>query len=254
MTKRVQNPAFARPIAHRGLHDKAQGIIENSKTAFKRALDAGFGIECDLQLTLDDKPVVIHDDTVDRVTGHTGLVRELSEKEVTALPLAGSTNPDTTLRFAELLQLVNGKSPLAVELKPQSADRNRVLVERAVEQIKGYEGPFAFITFDPRLLSQLREIGYRGHRGVIIERFTSELALRHLSSRQRFVMRHLLHYPKTRFDFVACDQNALSLPAVRLVRTLGFPVLTWTITSQAEADRAAPHADQIGFENFLPRI
>lgn len=246
------DPAFARPIAHRGLHDKSSGVIENSRTAFQKAMARGFGIECDLQLSADDQPMVIHDDTLDRVTQGKGKVSAFDADEIAALPLAGSLEPDHTLHFHELLTLVNGQVPLAVELKPQAQGRNRLLVEKAVNALKDYSGPFAFITFDPRLLTALHEIGYRGHRGVIIERFTSELALNHLTARQRFVMRHLLHYPKTRFDFIACDQHALTLPAVRLFRAVGFPVLTWTITSQAQADTALEHADQIGFEGYEP--
>lgn len=247
------DPAFARPIAHRGLHNKTSGITENSRTAFELAIARGFGIECDLQLSADDQPMVIHDDTLDRVTEKKGKVEAFSADDIAAQPLAGSRTLDHTLRFAELLELVNGQVPLAVELKPQSRDRNHLLAKKAVAALKGYKGPFAFITFDPRLLTALQEIGYHGHRGVIIDRFTSELALEHLTARQRFVMRHLLHYPKTRFDFIACDQHALTLPAVRMFRALGFPVLTWTITSQAEADRALKHADQIGFEGYEPK-
>lgn len=250
----IRNSAFARPIAHRGLHDKSRGIIENSKSAFANAIAKGFGIECDLQLSKDGQPIVLHDETLERVTSRTGLVSEMTEREITALPLTGSANPDHPLTFRDLLAQVDGRVPLAVELKPQPGEGNSILVQKAVEALAHYSGAFAFITFDPRLLMALRDSGYRGHRGVIIERFTSELAMRHLSARQRFIMRHLLHYPQTRFDFIACDQNALTLPAIRLFHALGFPVLSWTITSQQQADRALKHADQIGFEGFEPRI
>ena len=42
----------ARPIAHRGLHDGATAI-ENTASAFRAAIDGGYGIETDVQLTAD---------------------------------------------------------------------------------------------------------------------------------------------------------------------------------------------------------
>jgi len=58
----------ARPIAHRGLHDKTKGVIENTGSAATAAIEAGFAIECDVQLTADGEAVVFHDFTLDRLT------------------------------------------------------------------------------------------------------------------------------------------------------------------------------------------
>jgi hypothetical protein len=69
---------------------------------------------------------------------------------------------------------------------------------------------------------------------------------------QRVILRNLLHWPLTRFDFISCRDVSLNLPAVRLFRALGVPVTSWTIKSQSGADAALRHADQIVFEGFLP--
>ena len=60
--------------AHRGLHDNATQAPENSMAAFRKAVDAGFGIELDIQLTKDKIPVVFHDFTLKRVCGGEGKI------------------------------------------------------------------------------------------------------------------------------------------------------------------------------------
>ena len=72
---------FDRPIAHRGLHDRDAGVIENSRSAFARAIEEGYAIECDVQLTRDGVPVIFHDDTLERLTGLSGYVRDISSDQ-----------------------------------------------------------------------------------------------------------------------------------------------------------------------------
>ena len=77
----------ARPIAHRGLHDRAAGVIENSPSAALAAIDKGFAIECDVQLSADGEAVVFHDFELDRLTGEAGRVRDRSAAELAALAI-----------------------------------------------------------------------------------------------------------------------------------------------------------------------
>lgn len=242
-----------KPVAHRGLHNRDAGIIENSPTAFRLAAEQNYAIECDLQLSGDDIPMVIHDGTLDRVTGQKGEIHKLSAGQIGRIRLEGSATGDTTLRFSELLKLVGGRVALAVELKPQTDGRNAKLAETAVSVLRTYQGPIAFISFNPELLTLARKYGFKGPTGIIVKRFVSEVSRNHLTAWQRFLMRHMLHYPKTRFNFIDCDHKALDLPAVRLFRRMGFPLATWTIKSQAETDAALKHCDQITFEGFIPK-
>lgn len=245
---------MSRPVAHRGLHDLPNGVAENSATAFNRAAEMNLAIECDLQLSGDGVPMVIHDSTLDRVTDQSGKVSALSAGQIGRIPLSGSSSKDCTLTFPQLLALIDSRVAIAVELKPQPSDaQDAEMAEAAVAALKTYQGPVAFISFSPNLLKLVRLYGYRGPLGIIVERFVSELAQEHLSPWQRFSMRHLLHYPFTRFDFIDCDHKALDLPAVRLFHFLGFPLAAWTITNQAEADKALKHCDQIAFEGFIPQ-
>lgn len=56
------------PIAHRALHDRAQGRIENAPAAIAAAIAAGYAIEIDVQLSSDGVAMVFHDEELDRLT------------------------------------------------------------------------------------------------------------------------------------------------------------------------------------------
>ena len=60
--------------AHRGASGYAP---ENTMAAFEKAVEMGAdGIELDVQLTKDGELVVIHDETIDRVSDGSGWVRD----------------------------------------------------------------------------------------------------------------------------------------------------------------------------------
>jgi len=245
---------FDRPIAHRGLHDRAVGVIENSRSAFQRAIEAGYAIECDLQLTRDGVPVVFHDDDLTRLTGLTGDVRDLFSDVLLKTPLLGSATGDCPQTFGQLLEQVAGKVPLVVELKQQYPAKTKPLAAVAVANAVRYRGPLVFESFDPHLLSAARAAGFSGELGIISERYTGTGGdYEGLGSLRRFALRHLLHWPLSRFDFLSIDRTALDLPAVRLCRALGKPVTSWTIRSTEQANEVKSGADQIVFEGFLPQ-
>ncbi len=245
-------PLFPRPIAHRGLHDRAAGVIENSRTAFSQAIERSYAIECDLQLSRDGVPMVFHDDSLERLTGRTGRVAERDSAELAATLLTGSSAGDCPQRFTELLDQVDGRVLLQVELKRQpSAAFTDTLAREATIAAGGYAGQLVFESFDPALLSRLRHHGFRGRLGIITYGYDRPQWDGTLTATHRFILRHLLHFPKSRFDFLSVEQSYLGLPAVRLFRALGMPVASWTIHSHAEAQAArAKGADQIVFEGF----
>ncbi|MGB3335730.1 MAG: hypothetical protein WBA73_00980 [Devosia sp.] len=108
-------------------------------------------------------------------------------------------------------------------------------------------------SFDPHLLTAIRQFGFSGLRGIITYDYADAGEDNHLTEEQRYTLRHLLHWHETQFDFISCDKAALQLPAIFFWRTLGKPVTAWTIRTQAEADAAKSHADQIVFEGFAPK-
>jgi len=244
---------FERPIAHRGLHDRDAGVIENSRAAFERAIEAGFAIECDLQLTRDGVPVVFHDDRLERLTGLSGYVRDIASDVLLKTPLLGSADGDCPQTFGQLLEQVRGRTLLQVELKHQLPEKTKPLAGVAVANVSRYNGPVAFESFDPYLVIAAREAGFTGQLGIITERYVDQGEdYEGLKPFDRLALRHLFHWPWTRFDFLSVDKEALELPAVRAFRALGKPVTSWTIRSAEQAKAALSHADQIVFEGFLP--
>lgn len=244
---------FQRPIAHRGLHDKKRGIIENSASAFEAAIARGFGIECDLQLTADGEAMVFHDPTLKRVLGQKDQVRAMSAQQMGALPLLGSAAPDRPQTLAAFLGQIAGRTPLVIEIKQQAntADVD-ILARRVAALVSAYKGPLTIKSFDPRTLIAMRKAGYRGPLGIVTYGYDRPDWYGDMPAPTRFILRNLLHYPFSRFTFISCERAALTRPAIGLFRALGFKVMSWTIKSAAEARDARQHADQIVFEGFDP--
>lgn len=240
----------AAPIAHRGLHDAATGVLENTPAAVSRALDAGFSVEIDVRETADGEAVVFHDATLERLTGRKGRVSESTLAELSKLELLGSTDRFWTL--AECLELVAGRGALVIEIKaPWRKDPD--FARRVAEQVAGRGEPIAVKSFNPRAIAAVREVAPKLARGIIGEAFADDdPAWKHLTTRQRANARDVKHRKKTKPHFLSWDMNDLPRTAVAEARERGLPVLTWTVTNPEEQTRALAYADQIVFEGFTP--
>ncbi|HWA17933.1 MAG TPA: glycerophosphodiester phosphodiesterase family protein [Devosia sp.] len=245
-------PLFDRPIAHRGLHDPSKGVIENSRSAFEAAIVSGYAIECDVQLSSDGVPFIFHDDTFDRLTSAKGPSNGLPINEVVALGLTGSSNGDTPQRFDAFLDQVAGRTLLQIELKHQADPRRSAMLASAVAKaLKSYVGPYTLESFDPRLIADLRRSGVTAPIGIVTYRYDDDSE--GVGPIQAFILRHLLHWPWTKFDFISSHDGSLDLPAIRFFRSRGMPVTAWTIRSAGAARAALQAADQIVFEGFEPQ-
>jgi glycerophosphoryl diester phosphodiesterase len=247
----MPRPKFDRPIAHRGLHDRSSGIIENSASAFEAAIAKGYAIECDVQLSADGVPFVFHDDTLERLTGAKGASDALPIAEITQLQLSRSATGDRPQTFGEFISQIGGRVLLQIELKRQrSRAATETLASSVAHALRDYAGPHVVQSFDPRLIVALRRAGVSAPLGIITYGYDD--GSEGVEGIQAFAARHLLHWPATQFEFISCQDTSLTLPAVRLFRSLGVPVTSWTITSPAAASAALKCADQIVFEGFEP--
>jgi glycerophosphoryl diester phosphodiesterase len=235
----------ARPIAHRGLHDAAIGVIENTPSAFRAAIDGGYGIECDLQISADGEAMVHHDDALGRLTEGSGRLDAQSAAALKRVPFKATS--DRMLTLGEFLDLVAGCATLAIELKSRFTGDNRV-AERAANVLLSYAGPAAVMSFDPELIATFRARAPRLTRGLVGMRRdpTSPTAG---MSRARYVGRAIAAGPQFLAYRVADLTTAPPLLARYLLR---WPVLTWTVRTPADRDMAARHADQMIFEGFRP--
>ena len=246
---------FDRPIAHRGLHDRSKGVIENSRSAFAAAIESGYAIECDVQLSSDGVPFIFHDDDFDRLTEATGPSDARPIAEVTKLTLKGSSTGDVPPLFTEFLAQIGGRTQLQIELKQQKDEAGtKRLASTVAAALKGYAGPYTIESFDPHLLVAVRREGITAPLGIITYGYDEPNWDKKVTGWQKFVLRHLLHWPMTRFNFISCRNVSLYLPAVRFFRARGMEVTAWTITSEQAAVASKRGADQIVFEGFLPAI
>jgi glycerophosphoryl diester phosphodiesterase len=240
----------ARPVAHRGLHDRSRGIIENMPGAAQAAVDGDFGIECDIQLTADGEAMVHHDDALGRLTEGSGALLGMTAAELKAVRFKDTS--ERMMSLGDLCALVNGRVPLVIEVKSHF-DGDRRLVKRMAAVLAAYSGPAVGMSFDPDQVMALRDMMPERPRGIIAERKYDEADWPEATPAQRRGMLHLRHALHTRPHFVAYWVDDLPAVAPWIARNLfGLPLLTWTVRTPEQRERAGRHADQMIFEGFLP--
>ena len=227
----------ARPIAHRGFH--AVGGVgrgrENTPTAFRAGVEAGFAIELDVQLSADGEAMVHHDATLDRLTGETGPVLARDADALGRIEVGG--DPIATL--PQVMAIVADAVPLVVEVKAETlddADAER-LTDRTVALARHYRGRVAPMSFDHRVLRRCIELG--APCGLTAEGATDAAFARHamVADGAAFLSYAVDHLPN---------------PFVAAFRASGRPVITWTVRTPAQVAATRAHADQMTFEGIHP--
>jgi glycerophosphoryl diester phosphodiesterase len=238
----------ARPIAHRGWH--GPGRPENSLAAAEAARDAGFAVECDVQLSADGEAVVFHDDTLERLTGARGRVADFTLAELRALLLRApeGASAERIPTLAELLACLSGRVALICEIK-SGFDGDMRLAERAAAIAAGYDGPLAFKSFDPDPIAHLRARGSARPLGIVAEADYDDPYFAALTPAQKRDCAAFLHIGRTAPDFLSWRVDDLPHAAPALMRALGRkPVMTWTVRTSAQWALAKTYADQALFE------
>lgn len=240
----------ARPVAHRALHDVSRGIIENTASAVDAAIARAYAIEVDIQLSSDGEAMVFHDDTLERLTLAARPAKALSCAQLKAIEMRGTA--DRMMTLTELLARVAGRVPLVVELKSQF-DGDTAVAARAADILAAYDGPAALMSFDPDLVAAVRHLAPHLPRGITMEHRYDDPEWDMLPPARKFAYGNLLHFPRTRPDFIAHYVKELPSAPVSLARrAFHLPVLTWTVRTAEDRAIAARHADQMIFEGFLP--
>lgn len=217
-------------FAHRGLH--GAGAIENSATAFARAIAIGDGIEMDVQASRDDGAIVFHDATLDRLTGESGAVNARGAVELGRITLAGSADRLETLE--QVLARIAGRVPLLIEVK--SGDPRPARLALAVRNaLEGYRGPAAVMSFNPEVLRWFSDHAPRIVRGLVVTEENGR--------NWRGALRRRLALWRARPDFLAYDVRDLPSRFAAAQRARGLPVLSWTVRTAEHAAIVAAHAD-----------
>jgi len=236
--------------AHRGLHDNSTDAPENSVKAFQYAVDAGFGIEMDIQLTKDNIPVVFHDFTLDRVCGVAGKVCNYSFEELQQFTLFDSE--ERIPRFEEVLKLVDGKVPLIIELKIEWTD---VSICPIADKLLGdYKGMYCVESFNPLGIWWYRKNRPRLVRGQLADAFIKEGEKKDGNSRLiYFLIQNLLFNFLVKPDFVAYHHKYPNNLSRKICHGLyRNTAVAWTIKSGEELEQAKKHFDLFIFDSFVP--
>lgn len=232
--------------AHRGLHNES--IPENSMAAFEAAKNGGYGVELDVHLLADGNLTVIHDSVLERVTGQTGTIEELTTDQLQDYRLCGTQ--ETIPEFRQVLELFHGEAPLIVELKTHK-NNHAALSDAVCKMLDQYHGPYCLESFDPRCILWLRKHRPDLIRGQLTENYFVKGRPR-IPMILKWIMTHNLANCITRPDFVAyryADRHCTISNSLCLRRMTG---VSWTITTPHEYETAVREGWIPIFEGFLP--
>ena len=228
--------------AHRGLHDGNKAIIENSMKAFALAVEHGYGMELDIQSTLDGQVVVHHDSNTLRVCGQDAVIAQTNYADLPPLP-DGTPIP----LFSNFLQFVRGRVPIIVEFKYQKHYEH--MMRAALAQLRNYNGDTCLESFHPAIVHYLHKQAPEQLRGQLsagaFDQGTHPAAA--------FALKHLLIHFLSRPHFIAYSFDHDRTLSLKLIRLLFRPIfIAWTVRSQADLDAARKRYDAIIFEGFTP--
>lgn len=227
------------PIAHRGYHDQNKFVWENTLSAFSRAVEAGFAIECDLHYASDAVPIIFHDENLERLCSMQGDIRDRTSQELGLLSVGGTKDKIPTLK--QLLDLVKGKVPLVLELKGREAD-DEGFAETVLEVLEGYEGKVALMSFDHWLLRDLKALNAPYPLGLTAGGNTPEDFAGHEAAME------------IGLDFISYFFADIPNSFITAQREKGIVVITWTVRDETALKYSFENADQITFEGFDPRL
>lgn len=233
--------------AHRGLHDKENGIPENSLTAFCRAVEHGYGAELDVHLLKDGSLAVFHDSTLKRICGAEGIIEDLAAEDLGKYHLSGTE--ETIPLFTDVLALFEGKTPLIIELKVVN-NNAAALTDAVMAVLKDWNGNYCIESFHPGVVAHLKKHYPDVIRGQLSENF---FRTNSISAAKAFLMTFLLTTGLTRPDFIAYAHQDRANISLRLMRRLyGVREVGWTIRDQAVMERLEQDGVIPIFENFIP--
>ncbi len=225
----------AQKIAHRGQWTASGERPENSLAAFAEAVDNSYAVELDVQRSADGEIVVFHDASLQRMTGVDGMVADMQLVDLRALRLLDGDERIPML--AEVLELVDGRVPIFVEIKNEG--EVGALEEDVAAELESYDGPVSVMSFNPFSLQRVAEIAPDIPRGQLASRFKGE----DLAWYKKLLLANMTMNWASKPDFIAYDVDALPCPGVTVQTWRGRPILGWTIEDADDLARAAQYCD-----------
>lgn len=231
-------------IAHRGYFDNEAGVPENSLACFQAAIEKGFVIELDIQLSSDGVAMVFHDADLERMCGVQGKIWEYTAAQLKEMKLLGTE--ETIPTFEETLALINGQVPLLVEYKMDKVDTAVCAAGQAL--LDKYNGDYAIQCFDPRALLWYKKNAPQVARGQLAEDFWENETYK--GQPLYLALTYMLTNVATRPDFIsyrAIHKDNLSL---NICRILGAKTACYTLKSEEELANVNGEFDMYIFDSF----
>ncbi len=238
------------PVAHRALHDRSRGIIENSPSAIQAAIVAGYAIEIDVQLSADGQAMVFHDDRMERLTAATGLVRDHTADALGRTVLTGGT--DTIPTLPQVLAMVAGQMPLLIEIKDQSlmmADTDGRLEAAVADALRGYQGDVAVMSFNPHSMAHMARLAPQIARGITTSAYDPD-DWAPLPRETCDVLRDIPDYDRVKASFISHEGHDLARPRLAELKAKGAAILCWTIRSPEDEAKVRSVAQNVTFEGY----
>ncbi len=234
-----------RPLAHRGLHDER--CDENSLSAFKAAVEHGYGIELDVHLMKDGTLAVVHDNDLSRVAGLTRCISEMTKADLEQTSLLLSKEKIPTLD--QVLEVVEGRVPLLIEMKVDG-DFNPQLPQSILKLLEKYPmtNNIAIESFNPYAIRWLSKNHAKEYPyGQLIS-----LGLENLGGFAAWMFRSLNIRFISKPSFIAFDINFMPYKKLRRLRRRGMTVISWTIDSEDKRKLAEKESSNYIFESIKP--
>lgn len=233
--------------AHRGLHDDV--LPENSMAAFKAAVEKGYGMEFDLQLTKDKKVVVHHDRSLKRVCGVDKSIGELTYDELREIKLGDSD--EATPLFSDVLKMVGGRVPMVIEVK--NYDKISEICSLMWEELKNYDGEYCIESFHPIIVRWFKKNHPEVVRGQLMTRFTGKEENGYPNAVLAWLATNLFTNCLTRPDFEAYDHRYRDNVSLKTAKKLyKMQEVNWTVRSMDNFKDLCEEGCLCIFEDFEP--
>ena len=235
---------FNKPIIHRGV--LREGLLPHTERAYRECIQAHYPMEVDLLLLRDSNIILVGRD--DQNIAQYGINKKLSECSANDLHIINQKcGEDRILTLEELLELVNGRIPLLVEIKTEDRkasgetiqyieDILRILqsyLTRFASQNDNGVGAFAIHSANPYVVREIKMRDCLIPCGVISTDFSR---IKEDVGEEFYKMHLNADFVKiANPDFISYDVKYLKNGIARRVcREQHIPLLAWTIKNAAE--------------------
>ncbi len=248
----IPNVFLKSPIAHRTLHDVTDGRPENSIAGAAAAIERGYCIEIDLQMSKDGVPMVFHDYSLERLTHELGAVAQRTAAELETMQLKHGV--DACIPTLEsFLKFIDGRVPLVVEIKDQDGALGPnvgALEQAACTLLNNYDGPVVLMSFNPHSIAKCAEFAPDIPRGLVTGSFLAKDLL-FVPEGRRMELAGIPDYDRVGACFISHNVHYLEDVVVTYRKECGASVICWTVRTAMIEEVARQVADNVTFEGYL---